>query len=321
MLALTHHFCVQLAAWRVHGDTIGWFTSYAVLGDDIVIADEAVALAYHTLMVDELRVEIQGAKSLVSKNGTCEFAKRTIFRGNDATPVSLKGFVAGLKNLPAMEGILASLPGLRDDALPRVARALGFGHRVLGRLQAGLAHRNRLQGLIVFLTRPGGLLSRDFLSWVIQDTWNQVGGPVTNDSLQLLYREVGTWAGDKVFKGLKDRLANFDRGSKSGGWLPTTWFPTRTLFDVYQNLVLRPIHADLKDRVYALEALMLAWKKRTDVTENEFKEFMVELESIMHEVSLLPRNAKVARLVTETAPVATPVVRAWRRLRKLVRKD
>jgi len=47
MLALTHHIIVQVAANRV-GKTR--FSAYALLGDDIVIADEAVAISYHHLM-------------------------------------------------------------------------------------------------------------------------------------------------------------------------------------------------------------------------------------------------------------------------------
>lgn len=48
MLALTHHLLVQLAAFRVGKTT--WFEDYALLGDDIVIADRAVAESYHFLM-------------------------------------------------------------------------------------------------------------------------------------------------------------------------------------------------------------------------------------------------------------------------------
>jgi hypothetical protein len=321
MLALTHHFCVQLAAWRVHGNTGAWFSSYAVLGDDVIIADGAVALAYLSLMRDELRVEINDNKSLVSKDGTFEFAKRTIFRGQDATPISLKGFMAGLRNLPAMEGILANLPGVYDHRLPSVARALGFGYKVLGRLQDALKQRNRLQGLIVFLTRPGGLLGRDFLTWITQDAWNCVGGPVSNDSLQALYREIAVWAGEKVRKALKSREALFGRGSKAGGWVPTTWFPTRTLFDVYQNLVLRPIFGDIQDRISQLDLLMVQFEKRTEVGEDEFREFMKELDHILKEVENLPRNPRVARLETTKVTTGSQTLKLWRKLRTFVKKD
>jgi len=66
MLALTHHFIVQWAAWRVakrENRVGGWFSLYAVLGDDIVIADEAVAKEYLWAMT-ALGVGIGLAKSL-----------------------------------------------------------------------------------------------------------------------------------------------------------------------------------------------------------------------------------------------------------------
>jgi len=47
MLALTHHVIVQVAANRVG---MIRFSGYALLGDDIVIANEAVARSYHALM-------------------------------------------------------------------------------------------------------------------------------------------------------------------------------------------------------------------------------------------------------------------------------
>jgi len=75
MLALTHHVIVQIAASRV-----GWsvvFPYYCVLGDDIVIADPAVAEAYRSLMTT-LGVPINMSKSLVSEKGCLEFAKRWV---------------------------------------------------------------------------------------------------------------------------------------------------------------------------------------------------------------------------------------------------
>lgn len=73
MLALTHHFVVQLAALRA--GWVGWFPFYALLGDDIVIADRAVADHYLAIMRG-LGVSISLHKSIVSESGLLEFAKR-----------------------------------------------------------------------------------------------------------------------------------------------------------------------------------------------------------------------------------------------------
>jgi hypothetical protein len=83
MLALTHHAIVQYAAFRVARRSARkglwrsvWFEDYAVLGDDIVIANGPVAREYLRVMT-QIGVEVGLAKSLVSPRGaTLEFAKR-----------------------------------------------------------------------------------------------------------------------------------------------------------------------------------------------------------------------------------------------------
>ncbi|KAG6467629.1 hypothetical protein ZIOFF_074526 (mitochondrion) [Zingiber officinale] len=74
LFSLTHHYIVWLAAWIV-----GWghtpFTRYALFGDDIVIADRAVADKYRKLL-GLLDVSISESKSLCSKSGALEFAKQ-----------------------------------------------------------------------------------------------------------------------------------------------------------------------------------------------------------------------------------------------------
>jgi hypothetical protein len=320
MLALTHHLIVQMAAWRTMG-TVGWFSKYAVLGDDIVIADPSVASAYYQIMVDELKVQIQVTKSLVSENGSFEFAKKTFIRGVEVSPVSLKGFQAALRNLPVMEGLLSALPGVHLYRLKDVARALGFGYKVLGSLQSGLARRSRIQGLIVFLTRPSGILGESWLRWLSQETWLVQGGLPTQESINSIYKQMGVWAADRLLKMIASRRDAFTRDSGKGGWFPTTQFPTRALFDVYVDLVLRPISRDLEDRLNETETLLLQWRKRENVTHDEFNQFMSELEEIMGAIDLLPSSPRVARRSEPRAPVGSSVLKLWRLLRPLVKKD
>jgi len=73
MLAFTHHIVVQLAALR--SGWVGWFPFYAVIGDDIVIADRGVADHYLSIM-RTFGVGISSHKSIVSEAGLLEFAKR-----------------------------------------------------------------------------------------------------------------------------------------------------------------------------------------------------------------------------------------------------
>lgn len=102
MLALTHHTIVQCAARRV-----GWkkfFPHYAIIGDDLVLADSSVAKCYLTLMND-LGVDINMSKSLESEIGVMEFAKRLFKDGVDVSPVPPKlvtQFMGQVKALPTL---------------------------------------------------------------------------------------------------------------------------------------------------------------------------------------------------------------------------
>lgn len=143
MLALTHHFLVAHAARRA-GYAIGTFSSYAILGDDIVIAEGRVARQYLQLM-QELGVGIGLAKSLVSRNGVLEFAKRYYVRGEDCSPVPLAelavAFFSGMAGLEFSRKYGCSFS--------RFASVLGYGYRVKARL-AMLSHLpKRLRNLAV----------------------------------------------------------------------------------------------------------------------------------------------------------------------------
>jgi len=87
---------LQLAAYRV--GHVSWFEDYALLGDDIVIADTAVAKCYYQLMVDYLGVDINLSKSLVSEKGVVEFAKRLCSPLEEFTPLGPANIVLSLKS-------------------------------------------------------------------------------------------------------------------------------------------------------------------------------------------------------------------------------
>lgn len=105
MLALTHHVIVRISALRVGKPN---FTHYALLGDDIVIADEQVALIYHEIMTSILGVDINLSKSLKSRN-SFEFAKRLIRLDGELSPVGAKNLLVGLKTLKGIPSILLDL--------------------------------------------------------------------------------------------------------------------------------------------------------------------------------------------------------------------
>lgn len=95
LLAISHHAIVQIAALRVGFKS--WFEDYAVLGDDIVIANENVAKAYLVIM-EQLGVEINLSKSVVSSSNSCEFAKKLYINGIDMSPLGPKAILQCLSS-------------------------------------------------------------------------------------------------------------------------------------------------------------------------------------------------------------------------------
>lgn len=90
---MTHHLVVYAAA-RLAGKPAGW-SNYALLGDDIVIADDTVAQTYKGLLRD-LDVPISIEKSHASKD-TYEFAKRWFHKGLEVSPFPVIGLVETVK--------------------------------------------------------------------------------------------------------------------------------------------------------------------------------------------------------------------------------
>jgi len=101
-IALTHHLLILLAAYRAGRH---YFKDYAVLGDDVVIADELVAWSYKDLIV-RLGLEIRMTKSMVPVGDRVpvEFASKLIFNGIDITPLPV-----GLLLNGGMQGVLEFL--------------------------------------------------------------------------------------------------------------------------------------------------------------------------------------------------------------------
>jgi hypothetical protein len=165
MLALTHHAIVQMAAFNAGVIKPGkWFTDYALLGDDIVIANHAVAKEYLVLMA-ALGVDIGLAKSLISLDGqTLEFAKRTIHLGQDVSPVPFSEYWVGRQQLAAsLELVIKyslSLTGYLD--------LFGFGYRAKGSVTGNLmslGQRLRHRVLAYFSPLgPNPLSIKDFFS-------------------------------------------------------------------------------------------------------------------------------------------------------------
>jgi len=86
-MALLHHVLVRLAAARCGYKK---FTSYMILGDDIVIANQEVAIEYQNIITC-LGVKISKIKSVISSPDfvSREFASKWVLNGLDFSPAPI----------------------------------------------------------------------------------------------------------------------------------------------------------------------------------------------------------------------------------------
>jgi len=135
MLAITHHFIVQVAAWK-SGIALnrGIFRNYALLGDDIVIWSSPVAREYLKIM-KALGVSINLSKSIISKDGRgLEFAKRTIINGTDCSPITFRSFSEALTSVQSLNEFAKT----HHLSLPDMFKAAGFGFKCLAKCHSSI---------------------------------------------------------------------------------------------------------------------------------------------------------------------------------------
>lgn len=84
VMAITHHYIVRLAALKVREKD---FKDYAILGDDLVIANTAVANSYREIL-GILDMPISEQKTHTSPH-FYEFAKRYVYHGEEISPFQL----------------------------------------------------------------------------------------------------------------------------------------------------------------------------------------------------------------------------------------
>lgn len=178
MLALVHHAIVQLAA-RTAGVS-GWFTLYAILGDDVVIGDRNVAAEYVKIM-QTIGVKIGFNKSIVSGNLSLEFAKRFFYKGEEVTPLPLVGIACGWLGVTGVPEVLKASEE-RTGRLPSlfcILRSMGLGFKVSS--SAATSRLNdlsrRARSIVLLITRPGAIskwAARNVWDWYKQDRFCQV---------------------------------------------------------------------------------------------------------------------------------------------------
>jgi hypothetical protein len=148
VFALTHHMMVRWAARRAAVNRR--FTEYTILGDDIVIANEGVALQYQELM-RLLGVDINRTKSVCSL-GAAEFAKRTFVDGEELTGI-LWSMCSEAQSPFGMYQLVCELTRRGFKVSPA-----GCVQSVLGRGKDTRKVSTSVRALLLALVEPGGPL-------------------------------------------------------------------------------------------------------------------------------------------------------------------
>jgi hypothetical protein len=297
--SLTHHFLVQYAAYRATG-MHGFFKDYALLGDDIVIANHGVALAYQALLL-EIGVEYGLAKSLISSTGGFEFAKRTFAKGKDVSGISLLAVGIAKADPMVLEQILTrfGVRGTIMETLRTSAKVLGYGFRSLARLPAVLTTKSRLQGLAILLSRPGSPWGLEVTRWLLQ--WQP--GLVKEVPQSVLLA-----IGERLFDSLRakcelaitrarKRLETVILPDSTYGGNIDTWFDEDNLqAEAWNVYVVLPLVGELK---IDLKLLQERIKSLERPSLDDLNEIWARVEEIRDAISALPNPNFFERLPLE----------------------
>ena len=142
LFSLSLNLMVWLAAWLVYPGRKAPFRKYALLGDDIVIADRDVAEKYKALL-EILDVSISESKSIDSKTGAVEFAKQFWVDQIQVnlTPISAKAVLTSFELIGLCQFAEKYDPPI-SSILSCLIRLAGAGYRVRGRiLSSSLSRR------------------------------------------------------------------------------------------------------------------------------------------------------------------------------------
>lgn len=253
-MALTHHALVLYSAYKV-GKTP--FKHYIILGDDVVIADPDVALAYKdTLYI--IGLEIRITKSVISTPNTpfsLEFASKWVVDGINVSPLPL-GLVIRNRLIDSLAFVKAVHKSWVELALFTqygcVYRELLLGKPLVGRVVTYMAGLPLTGG--AKLSSLEHILSKD---WVI-NTW--AGKALKVDNFLVLY---GWWILiSEVFldKVHSTRGGQFQSpGLYSPGWISLDPLMRslieRVPLEVLENLKVKEFEI-LRNRVRRLSVLL-----------------------------------------------------------------
>jgi len=323
VFSLTHHILVQYAAYKAYG-ILQWFEDYALLGDDIVLADGKVAQEY-LILLQVIGVEVGLAKSLISSNGSFEFAKRTFIHGQDASWISLLALGTAKADQSVLETILlqSNLKPGWDNVLETVrvaARLLGYGYRRLASLPAVLDTRSRLQGLMILLTRPGSPWSSSVNNWLLLRKPGEVF-ELSDGAVG----EISRYLWSRLVDGLKSSLNAHLRGisrvrlSDEYGTGATVMDPGNWHRNTWEYFILGTLLRDFKTE---LDAIVRGAESLESPTMDDLNKIWSAVEEWRDRLDEIPVTPNLAE---RTAPrfegrKRSQLLRLWRATRRQLTK-
>jgi hypothetical protein len=195
--AVTHHFVVQWAALLCGYNN---FDQYILLGDDIVIKNDKVALKYIALM-KRWGVEISVSKTHKSRN-SYEFAKRWIHFNQEISPLPVKGIAAHIGELKTVLHLVSTwhlkthyLLGSGSSAY-EVVKESYKGLQIKGQwLTTELLSKNLYDYFIGLSYIQMNILPSELRGWFIHKGWDESYLPTNEEivdfSLRLIDLSVG----------------------------------------------------------------------------------------------------------------------------------
>lgn len=327
MLALTHHALVQYCAYLV-GYREGWFRAYAVLGDDVIIADDTVAWRYQALM-QEIGVEIGLSKSLIASGRTAEFAKRLYFRGEDVSGLPHSLWNAAQQSIGVAHAMVTRLASQRRVSMQDVVAALGGGMKAVSSL--GSYWRvipRRVAALAVVLTHPASstpFSRKDWPEWLLQK------GPLVQESAGPKDQRFLPWATGLLTEAIEPASEQLDKLHAElffGGSPPSLGLKPNQGGARPSDMAGRLLEADVNKALVAAERIVELHKKSlTHLQSLDVKFLPHQVSAIVNQIIdgigdrlQLPPLAWVAsrpsRPEGEDVWIpATTMVSTWKRLR------
>nr|QDH87755.1 MAG: RNA-dependent RNA polymerase [Mitovirus sp.] len=261
ILALTHHVIIWMAAYRA--GVSPRLILYLILGDDMVVADSAVAHHY-LVILKELGAPVNMTKSICSTNGSFEFAKRFVVDGVDVSPISWKEMFMSRIDVRALLQLVNKESHLR---LSSILGFMGHGYRAISRAAAEYRSISRSMGrLLLYLSIPESRLSTmsSQTRWLLSSSFNSYKGHGLENSVR-------TWILGVILNRItRVRFPQFVRNEYSllqvlkkvllaeDSDRTLTWFSSRLYTHVWEPIRDTYVYGDAEARGEALRLMAKA---------------------------------------------------------------